>query len=336
MTLTSLATALGYRAHGYISEIESGKKLPATGFALAVANFFNVSLDSLLKDDLEVRLSMNPNKQSSSEPTIPFANRPPLANEIERFRLILSTYQDGTGMLASDGMTTRPGWRDFERSVALAFGGIPSESKDIIDVRLPDPDSDGVHCGISCKMHEETSTYVKQGRIYIELSNAFAKFWNRLNAKGISQDNWKQHARDAGCALIELVAEWHEAAGVEKGGDINLTKSCYLTLSWNKHGWYQLHQFPLSLPNPEELCWEFPTYIRKGEEVVGNLKGNDQLGTIFEWYGGSGGQLKYYPLVAKAIWASERFQLETLPAGQEHGILRKAANYFPSQWKAVQ
>ena len=54
MTLTELASELGYTAHGYISEIESGKKLPTVEFVLNVARLFNVTTDQLLKDELDV------------------------------------------------------------------------------------------------------------------------------------------------------------------------------------------------------------------------------------------------------------------------------------------
>ena len=77
MTLTMLATSLGYKTHGYISEIESGKKYPTTGFVLSVAERFNVSLDSLLKDELEVKLPMNLPVQWEQPPTIAFGHRDP-------------------------------------------------------------------------------------------------------------------------------------------------------------------------------------------------------------------------------------------------------------------
>ena len=54
LTLTQLAERLGYRAHGYLSEIESGKKLPAAGLVLKVSRLFDVSTDELLKDELEI------------------------------------------------------------------------------------------------------------------------------------------------------------------------------------------------------------------------------------------------------------------------------------------
>ena len=336
MTLKGLALSLGYKAHGHISEIEVGKKMPTAGFALAVAGLFGVSVDNLLKDGLEINLPYRLQEGGPVEMRVPFADRPPSRYEVERFRLIFSTYQDGTGMLASGDGRTLPGWRDFERSVALTFGGVPSKNKDIFDIRLPDPGRNGVYYGVSCKMRRELSRIDRHGRVTVELSNSARKFWNHLMTKGIDQTNYKQHAPTVGRALIELVSEWHDAASVDHDGNVDLSKSCYLTLSWDTRGWYQLHQFPLSLPDPGQLQWMFPTYTRDSESSVGNhLNGNDTLGSIFEWYGESGGQLKYYPLVSDATWESVRFNLEPLPPDQEHGVLHKVERYFPNQWAAV-
>ncbi len=55
MTLMELAHALGYTAHGYISEIEAGKKQPTAEFVLGVARLFKVTTDVLLKDELDLR-----------------------------------------------------------------------------------------------------------------------------------------------------------------------------------------------------------------------------------------------------------------------------------------
>ncbi|MBV8859179.1 MAG: helix-turn-helix transcriptional regulator [Acidobacteria bacterium] len=54
LTLQELATALGYKAHGHLSELEAGKKTPTVDFVLLVARFFEVSTDELLKDELSV------------------------------------------------------------------------------------------------------------------------------------------------------------------------------------------------------------------------------------------------------------------------------------------
>ena len=53
LTLEQLASALGYRTHSYLSEIESGKKKPTADLVLKVAIHFGVTTDSLLRDEIE-------------------------------------------------------------------------------------------------------------------------------------------------------------------------------------------------------------------------------------------------------------------------------------------
>jgi transcriptional regulator with XRE-family HTH domain len=55
LTLKELARQLGHVAHGYISELESGKKLPSIELVLRIARLFEVTTDELLKDELELR-----------------------------------------------------------------------------------------------------------------------------------------------------------------------------------------------------------------------------------------------------------------------------------------
>lgn len=54
MTLRELTTALGYANYGYIGQLERGEKKPTGEMILKVAQFFNVSADQLLRDELEV------------------------------------------------------------------------------------------------------------------------------------------------------------------------------------------------------------------------------------------------------------------------------------------
>jgi transcriptional regulator with XRE-family HTH domain len=55
MTLKDLASSLGMTAHGYLSELECGKKKPTVELTLKVAEFFQVTTDELLKDDVEIQ-----------------------------------------------------------------------------------------------------------------------------------------------------------------------------------------------------------------------------------------------------------------------------------------
>ena len=257
-------------------------------------------------------------------PNLPvaFAHRLPTDTELAKFRLLLSTFQDGTGMNAGG---TLPGWRDFERATALAFGGIPSENKGIMDVRLPDTARDGVFFGISGKMRRELDRVRRDGRVTIELSNAARAFWNRLSEDGITTENYRSHPQQVGIAIVNLVRGWHASASIENEGDVDLKGSCYLTLMWNMGGEYQLHQFSIDLPDPNDLYWYCPKVRRRGAPRVGNrISASDEGGTLFEWYGQSGGQLKFYPHVDTSLWASDAFRLEPLPPNTSHGLLSKA------------
>lgn len=264
--------------------------------------------------------------------------------EVEKIRLLLSVYQDGSGMLALDNGLSIPGRRDFERAVAAALGGKPpkgegQEGKNVFDVSVPI--ESGRNKGISCKMRSELNRVLKRDRrVSMELSNSAQQFWDYLKTKEIDHKNYKEKPTEVGIALIELVSSWHNAESVLNGGNIELDKSAYLVLSWNKLGNYQLHQFPIYLPDPKELLWDCPTIVRRkgGEEKSGKrIRGRDSSGTVFEWYGESGGQLKYYPLAEMATWSSNIFRLEALPLpASKYGLLAKVKQYFPDQWEAIE
>ena len=54
MTQKTLANELGGMTATYISKIENGKEEPSLKFVLKISELFNVSMDQLTKDDLEV------------------------------------------------------------------------------------------------------------------------------------------------------------------------------------------------------------------------------------------------------------------------------------------
>lgn len=324
LTLQMLANELGYKAHGYISEIESGKKTPTLEFVLKVAQYFHISLDHLLRNELEIH--SNERKVSEGKDmALSLVHQFPSPHEIERLRLTLSTFQDGTGQLIQPDGTTLPGWRDFERAVGLTFQGVVQESKAIFDVLLWDSVNTNMAYGISCKMRGTLNDTNRTGRVTIELSNSAGKFWQALAQLHINQENYKAYPEQVGQTLVALIQSWHQAVSLEHGGHIDLSKSSYLTLSWNKSGQYQLHQFPLMLPH-ENIRWVFP-------EGEARLVGYDEYGKLYEWYGESGGQLKYYPLIGSSLWHSPVFILEPLPSTENpYGLLTKVKSYFPELW----
>ena len=282
--------------------------------------------------------------------------------EVERFRLLLSTFQDGSGMLLTmkakklnkklgagtghirrggqfdpqvmlrEAQTTGtlPGWRDLERVVAMSFSGLALESKAIFDVIIPH--SEGYIYGISCKMRAQLNAATKiNGRVNIEVSNAAGRFMNDLltSGKGITADNLRLYPQDAGEALFKRVKQFHEVASTETGGIINISRSSYLILQYNNRGSYQLFQYSLTFPDWKTLTWSFP---EGGKRLVGcDATG----GKTIEWYPNSGGQLKYYPLSTSALWKSTIFELEPIPSTlAQHSIINRAVEYFPDQWRA--
>lgn len=54
LTVRELTRALGYTGFGYIHSIETGKVTPRVEFILKVADYFDVSLDVLLRDNLDL------------------------------------------------------------------------------------------------------------------------------------------------------------------------------------------------------------------------------------------------------------------------------------------
>jgi transcriptional regulator with XRE-family HTH domain len=55
LTLKQMADLLDLKAHGYISELESGKKYPTVFLVLKLARLFGVTTDTLLKDELNIK-----------------------------------------------------------------------------------------------------------------------------------------------------------------------------------------------------------------------------------------------------------------------------------------
>lgn len=266
---------------------------------------------------------------------LPFADRPPTDAEVERIRLILSTYQDGTGMLQLKDGSTLPGWRDFERAVALALGGEAQESKAVFDVILSAPDSEKrPKYGISCKMRRELNRIKRDDRVTIEVSNAAGEFWDALELQGVTKANYAKKPDKAGTALATVVHGWHQAVGAKNGGTIDLDNSYYLILLWNKKLEYQLFQFPLELWEATKLVWSVPTKAKEPRKEGRRLCGHDGTGNLIEWYGSSGGQLKLYPFTKDAAWKSGKFHLEPLPEDTA-SIIGKAESYFPEKWAAV-
>ena len=54
LTMRELAKALGFTTHGYIGDLESGRAKPSLELAITIADFFDISLDQLARDEIEL------------------------------------------------------------------------------------------------------------------------------------------------------------------------------------------------------------------------------------------------------------------------------------------
>ncbi|MEO8111964.1 MAG: hypothetical protein ABI594_18085 [Ginsengibacter sp.] len=253
--------------------------------------------------------------------------------QVEQIRLLMSTYQDGTGQLRVKDGRTLPNWRDFERSVATTFKGYAFENKGFLDVVIKGEEiNDEGNIGISCKMRNTYSSYISSGNINLELSNAYNKFWAELHKNKIYNiGSVRLVPERAGKLIVDLYESWkHQAAKQIK---VDIEKSFYLTCLYDeKKGNYQLFALPFLLPDPATLDWTLRE-PKDGNENRGTLIGRKNNKLIIEWYGISGGQLKYYASNDEVIWKSESFKLEPIPDIESgYGLIQKAKSYFPNKW----
>lgn len=244
-----------------------------------------------------------------SPPGYPFRDRPPSGEELRDIILALSTYRDGSGQQVAAGHS-QPGWRDFERATASALGGECPENKGVFDVVVEV--DDGLPYGLSLK-----TSAMRSGFILMELHNSYAKAWAWLNERSIDP---KADPEAAGIALIDQVRAWHN----EVRDTVDVDRSSYLVLTHDRTWtFFQVSWFPLDLhtPDPALMIWEFT-----GRRIFATFHNHQ----YWEWYGESGGQLKYYPRLADARWVSDPFELADPPS--EDTPILKARRYWPDQF----
>lgn len=255
----------------------------------------------------------------------------------------MSTFNDGSGQERDATGSTRLGWRDIERVAAVMLAGEGGENKQIFDVLVPDLDNPSKLYGISVKSKELSRKSALgdlggSGRVYMELCNSPAKLWEPLKAAGITEADFSAglHAEAIGTQILKTVSDWHSAYAAEFSATnpqktIDLHQSIYLTISYNKassvrNRQYQLHSF--SLDFPQGVIWRYSSSRC--------LRGFDPMHpdeVLFDWYGLSGGQLKYYPRAAYSKYASPVFQLLE---PRKLALEEKAARYFPESWQQAE
>ncbi len=242
-----------------------------------------------------------------------FRDRDPTPHELERLRLVLSTFQDGSGNVRMADGTKRADWRQVERAIAEVFDGETAENKGVFDALFAVDGS--LPFGLSIK----TSRRRGDDRVLMELANSPRKFMLAAEREGV---DWNEGVEKTGAVAVREISSWHHQLDRE----VDVARSRYAVLTHDtKKVEFELFSFELALPDPKTLRWEI-----RGEAVVGRpAEGRPPL---FEFYPRAGGQVKYYPAGDAALYRSGVFRLETPPAMT---LLERAAEYWPDAWEAA-
>lgn len=231
-------------------------------------------------------------------------------------RLILSTFRDGSGQVMLKDGRSMPGFRDFERATAAITYGQAREDKGIFDVWVP---TQTLPFGISCKMASAQPR--KNECSFMELSNSLAYFHTALDSAGV---DFEQNPGVAGEVIVDLVMSWHSAVS----DDVDLSGSKYAILTHDaRWEFFQLQCFPLDLRIADPV--RHVHWVVEGRALNGYIDLGHRVHRLWQWYGYSGGQLKYYPLLDWAEWIAPAFRLEDAPVAS---LRSRAIDYFGDLW----
>jgi len=270
---------------------------------------------------------------------VPFANRPPTENELTKLTLFFSTFRDGSGNEREKDGSTRASWRQIERCFAEWLDAIGGEDKAIFDVVAADQQNTSIFYGFSIKSKMLSKKNFESldcgGRVYMEIANSPAKFWDEIYSRtGFREDSFRNqlHAQEIGSIVLALVERWHAEGKnhferVNAGMTLDLNSSCYLCVSYSdekksSERMYQIHSFPLCYPNG--IIWKY-----QSESCLRGFDPNNPTEALLDWYGVSGGQLKYYPSTTMARFSSPQFSLLSVTPLT---LTQKAKSLFPDRF----
>lgn len=258
--------------------------------------------------------------------------------EIKLLQLLLSTYQDGSGERVKGVANTLPGFRDFERIVALMVKGTGGEDKHIFDVSKPIEGTEHFY-GYSCKSAKTLIEFQRKGICLIEVSNSNQKLWEPLENMGINNGNIKDNdPKLIGRIIISTIHQWYDEVDVRNGGSFIVDNSPLIRLLYDENTLrFQLVVFNKHIPSlsdVEEYAWSI-----NNKRVFAKRPDGKK---VFEWYYKSGGQVKYYPLAEEAIWSSDVFYLKPTtdeydrPIQIKNVLKAKIKQYFPTEAQEIE
>lgn len=247
-----------------------------------------------------------------------FLTREPTASELTLLKKFLASYRDGSGNLREPDGSTRAEFRQIERCFAELLHGKSTENKSFYDFVVQSNEGGGIAvrgASIKSKEHENLNSYLAQKmtmRSYLELSNSAAKDWAECRERGLSEEIFRNGTRadEFGQAVLDrqkVERQTSQSSYLNSipGGNKSFVESdcVYISLLYspmvNGERSYLVSSFHAVLPAPES--WSF-----KGKRLVGT---DADGGVLYEWYGLSGGQLKYYPKIANRLHGTGLFTL---------------------------
>jgi hypothetical protein len=250
--------------------------------------------------------------------SFPFLTRPPRDEELTLLKKFLASYRDGSGNLRESDGSTRAEFRQIERCFAELLFGKTTENKAFYDFVVQKNEDGGVvvrGASIKSKEHENLNSYISQTltmRSHLELSNSSAKDWKMCMERGLSEKDFRegQQPDKFGAAILERQAiertssqESYLNSIPGKNKAFKETDSVYISLLYspvvNGERTYLVSSFGAVLPKP--ATWEFKGKRLVGQEADGSV--------LYEWYGLSGGQLKYYPKLSQRLHGTSLFNL---------------------------
>jgi hypothetical protein len=252
---------------------------------------------------------------------LPLRDRPLYDHELERMRLLLSTFRDGSGQRVKAGFM--PDFLSFERVTAYVVGGTTNENKGVFDVDVPG--GQGFKpWGVSCKM--ASAQPAKNECWFMELSNSAKYLHDALATAQV--DDWTRAPELAGPVLVDTVGSWHDRVR----GVYDVDASKYLLLTHDSR-WrvFQIAAFDIHvLTAVDPRCMEWRVEGRLGPSALAGYIDTDRgPHRLWQWYANSGGQLKFYPPYGWEEWFSDPFGLEEPPV---HDLVRKVDDYWPGAW----
>jgi len=168
------------------------------------------------------------------------------------------------------------------------------------------------------------------GRVYMELANSPAIIWNEMKGEQLSEEDFHQRkqADKFGETLVKTFSKWQDEASKSNKDlnkrPINLKDSVFWCVSMKKPSKgatrsYKIHTFSLKMPKIKK--WLF-----RSDRCLSGFDPKNENEVLFDWYGLSGGQAKYYPSSDTSLYSTN--QINTIQL-KEVNIIELIKRHWP-------